>query len=129
MSIVDEPFIFDAHTAETPGIAGFVKVIESACALGAGRLSIELPRSRDRNSVSEWLFAPLGQPTVLIAEMDSKVVRHVFAFVGQQLMQGRLYGGHMRRPIQVNYQRFHSSIFLSNEQFSGFWLRLFLAPI
>ena len=77
-----------------------------------------------------WLVQTSNDGDTLITE--SKGVgefRAVLARFGAHYMDTQLYGGHVRRTISQARRKFACEIFMSNQGWTGFWIRVYARAV
>ena len=82
-----------------------------------------------RNGDGRWYIRNSAQQENCIAK--SKTVgefRSILARFGHHHMGGQLYGGHTRLSVTQHGQEFACEIFMSNQGWTGYWIRVYTRP-
>jgi hypothetical protein len=95
-----------------------------------GMLHAELDVARQgvRDEVVRWLFRGTEQGEESITQCPAIFFRPTLACFGYRYMDGQVYGGHIRRVLTQTGRTFVREIFMSNQNWSGFWIRVYVTP-
>lgn len=96
------------------------------------RQNTALLHGQFQNGTGIWLLRqrPKGTegPDVEIARLDSVgVFRVVLARFGYYYMGVQLYGGFARRVLTHRGRQYACSIYMSNDNWTGYWIRIYVA--
>jgi|ERR1043166_5154059 hypothetical protein len=83
-----------------------------------------------RGGDGSWFLRDAEQRDERITQ--SKTVgefRAVLARFGHHYMSDQLYGGHARKTVAQGGRRFACEIFMSNQGWTGYWIRVYARPI
>jgi len=83
-----------------------------------------------RGGDGRWWVRDSAQHEECVAE--SKGVGHfrsILARFGHCFMGDQLYGGHARLSVEQNGQKFACEIFMSNQGWTGYWIRVYARAV
>jgi len=79
-----------------------------------------------RSGDGRWFVRDAAQHEECIAESKSVgEFRAVLARFGSHYMAVQLYGGHTRRAVTQQGRKFACEIFMSNQGWTGYWIRVY----
>lgn len=90
---------------------------------------LDTRRQDEPNEVVSWNFRDATQNEEMITQIPVRFFRTTLARFGWRYMSGQVYGGHVRRPLTQKGDKFICEIFMSNQNWPGCWIRIYIAPM
>jgi hypothetical protein len=105
-------------------------LLRRACRAAPTRISFEKSASSETSTWRQfpWSESPHREPGKPFHEMPTICARMVLAYFGCTLMRSQIYGGYMRRLVEVDGRLYWMAFFMSNEWLGGYWLEVHILP-
>ena len=78
-----------------------------------------------RNGQGNWFVQSIHKENCVVEFKSVGYFRAVLARFGAHYMDRQLYGGHIRRVLTQGGRKISCCIFMSNDNWTGYWIRIY----